>query len=112
MKIDIEVLVLLLIGLLVLLWFIWLKLSKLFHNWRYKEKNDKAKIGEEHRQELLRQGRPDPVKSITTTINDSGGQGGTKERSSIPATDANTSGKDSAGVRKSSRRRKLFRRRR
>jgi len=64
----IELLVITIIITLLVIWFLWLKLSTKYHNWRYNEKNDRGKIGEEHRQELLKAGRSDPSAGITRTI--------------------------------------------
>ncbi len=109
MKVYIELLIPLLIGLFVILWFVWKSISTKWHNWRYKEQNDRGKKGEEHRQELIRQGLPDPVRTIAKAVNDTGGQGKLERRSDVPPTDTSNARENSDSIGKGSGRRKFFR---
>lgn len=111
MKIYIELLIPIIAALMFLFWFLWLKATKLFHRWRYNEKKDRGKIGEEHRQELIRRGLSDPSRTIGKTIDNIDGQGISERRNDIPTADVDVVGEDNSGSGKSRRRRKLFRRR-
>lgn len=72
----IEFLVFIVVLSLFIVWFLWMKLSKKYHNWRYNIKNDRGKIGEDHRQELLKAGRPDPSTKVARTVAGSTETGG------------------------------------
>jgi len=113
----IEFLVFIIVALLFFIWFIWLKLSKKYHNWRYNEKNDRGKIGEEHRQELLKAGRSDPVAGVrreisrsTETVNSSARQGEFEGRELFPSTTSYARREESnSGRRTSNGTKKLIR---
>ena len=109
MKVYIELLIPLLIVLIAGLWFLWFKLSKKFHNWRYKPENDRGKKGEEHRQELIKAGQPDPIGAITDAVKDTGGQGKPEGQDIVQATELDIVRKDSNGFGKGSKSGRKFR---
>lgn len=108
MKIYIEILIPILIALLFGFWFVWFKLTKKISQWRYKEQDDKGKIGEEHRQELIRRGLPDPSRAVAKTIAGSAGQGESEGRGNVQATSSLDAGKDSTGTREVVKPRRKF----
>jgi len=117
MRIYIEILIPLIIGLIFSFWYIWFLISKKWSERRYKPENDRGKIGEEHRQGLVKEGKPDPsgriAKTITAdniSIKSIGRQGESKRRSDIPTTSTDSNGKDSNSIRKKPARRGFFRR--
>ena len=117
MKIYIEVLIPLIIGIIFFVWFIWFSISKKWSERRYKPENDRGKIGEEHRKELIKEGRPDPSGRIANTIvsdnvpvESIGRQGELEGRDDISTTNVDSNGEDSTSVRKKPTRRGIFRR--
>lgn len=108
--IYIEVLILFIVIAIFGIWFVWVKLSKKYHNWRYKPENDRGKIGEDHRKELLKKGKPDPVRGVQRSITTDPSrielperQGESEGHSDIPATESNSTGKNRFGLRESIR---------
>lgn len=103
-QIDIEVLVILALIFMFVVWLIWNYLLKIWNIRRYKPENDKGRIGEEHRQELLNEGLPDPAKGIDgrigtgkNKVKDTGRPRNSSKRSSIPTANINSVGEDSIG---------------
>lgn len=120
MKIYIELLIIVIIGLMLLLWFIYLKISQFIYVRRYKPENDKGYQGNKRRQELLKEGRPDPIKRIAEAINGEGerntineGQGEFEGHSDLQTTKTDSDGetsKSNGKVSKPRRFRNPFRR--
>ena len=116
-QIDVEVLVILALVFMFVVWLGWYYLSKRWNNRRYKPENDKGRIGEEHRQELIREGLPDPAKGIDRGVGtnkspskDSPGQRVPKGRISVPTADADSVGEDGDKLGKDVRKFNPFRR--
>jgi len=112
---HIEVIVMVVSFLLFIIWLIWLKLSKKYHNWRYNSKNDRGRIGEEHRQELIKSGKSDPSTGITRAItsnakgiDDPKGQGELEGRELLSSTTSDARGEESNSSRRSSESSKEF----
>jgi hypothetical protein len=97
-----------LIGLF-LLWLVW----KRFTDWRLKKKynpdNDEGKKGEARRQQLIREGRPDPVREIADAKFSASGSAPTEGRRVLQAAASGIAGEDSSKPGRSSKLRRIFR---
>lgn len=92
----IESIIFIIILLLITFWTIWYAVSRKWNERRYKPENDRGKIGEEHRQEFIREGKSDPSKSIGFYD----GQRQPARQFSLPPTVANNPGEDGHGTGK------------
>lgn len=110
---HIETLIFFTVVIFFLCWFAWYKISKWLAIKKYNPKNDKGKIGEEHRRE--KKGRREISDTSTAVVSDER-FGESKERSVLPTTNVVANGKDSNSSRKvrrtsrTSRFGKIFRR--
>ena len=108
-RIDIEVIIIASIIFLVLLWFIWLTLSRVYHNRRYKPENDKGRQAEEKRR---RDGESTGRESIFTDSTISSPRPAEPKKQDVfPAASSSSNGETSKGNGKTREKsRKLFRR--
>lgn len=84
---------------MVILWYLWFTLSRKISRRRYDPKNDRGLKGEENRQKLIAEGKPDPTKSI---IDDAGFKEPPRP-SLLPTTEANDTGKADTSTGKTSK---------
>lgn len=95
----IELIVILLLIFVFITWTVWLGASRKFSLKKYNPNNDKGRIGEEHRKELIKGGATDPVKSITDGEQGSIGFAQFEEPGILQTTEPSSTGENSKGLR-------------
>jgi len=95
MEIYVELIFIFLIVLIFVFWVVWFNITKKRAIKKYKQEDDKGKIGEEHRKELIKRGDADPIAAITDREFSSEGFTESEERGVLQTSETNSVGKDS-----------------
>jgi len=111
-EVAIEILIPIILLGVFLIWFFWERITRWLGKKKYNPDNDKGKKGEEQRQELIRKGKPDPVRELTKTIRSSGRSAQPEKPGISLATASKPSGKTSTGSGKVGKLRDFLNRRR